>query len=401
MSEAQVRLRRISAIALPIGIAGGVACIAGFIFDREQFFHSYLFGWFFWFGFPISCLGILLIHHLLGGAWGAVTRRFFEAGQATLPLTALLFIPLLFGLSDNYIWVRPASVAADPALAHKTPYLNVPFFIARAVVYFVIWIALAMVVNRKSHQQDQTTDPAPSAQLELLSAPALILFFLTTTFAFFDWLMSLEPHWYSTIYGLVIAAGQGVGSMALIIIMASAMAKSDARLSQALVPQRFHDLGTLLFTFVFFWAYLQFSQLVIIWYGNLKHEIPWYLHRIDGIWTFLTTLLFVIHFVVPFVLLLFRDLKRSQRKLVQIATLLLVARLIDTYWLIIPDLRSGEFPVRWTDFAVLAGIGGIWTAAFARNLGRYELLPARAPGIEKAFEPVLGQPAAHSAGGTP
>ena len=302
-------LKRTIRVALAMGVAGAIASVVGLFVDRERFFHSYLFAWFFWLGFPLGCIGILLIHHLLGGAWGIVTRRLFEAGAATMPLMALLSVPLLFGLPINYIWAQPGSAAADPKIAHKLPYLNVPFFVGRTIFYFAIWIALAWMLNRESRKQDSTSDPKPTNRLEVFSAPGLIVFILTTTFASMDWLMSLEPHWYSTIYGWMVVSGQALGAMALIIVLSAGLSQTDPILERVFTAQRFQDLGTLLFTFVFFWAYLAYSQLVIIWSGNLKHEIPWYLRRIAPGWTFVTASLFVLQFVLPFTLLLFRALK--------------------------------------------------------------------------------------------
>jgi len=211
--------------------------------------------------------------------------------------------------------------------------------------------------------------------------------------------MSLEPHWYSTIYGLIVVAGQAVGAMSLIIVFTARLSRTDPVLERAFTPQRFHDLGTLLFTFVFFWAYLAYSQLVIIWSGNLTHEIPWYLHRIGGGWTYVTLAFFMLQFVLPFTLLLFRAFKRNKRTLCQIAWIALVAHAIDTYWLIAPDFSSNGFSPHWLDLAAFAGVGGIWIFVFAWRLSRYELLPLRAPGLEEALHPLA--PPVLETGGTP
>jgi hypothetical protein len=385
MTEASIgRLRRISGVSWIVAGAGIVALVAGLLADRTQFFHAYLFGWFFWFGLSAGSLGILLLHHLLGGAWGAITRRFFEAAVALLPLTALLFIPLLFGLRENYPWARLEEVAADPKLVHKLPWLNATFFFVRSAIYFVVWIALGTVLTRASRKQDAEPAPRPLARLELLSAPALIGYFLTLTFASIDWLMSLEPHWSSTIYGLVGIAGQAAGSMAFVIVLAAAMTRTDPQVASAYSAKRFQDLGTLLFTFVFFWAYLEYSQLIVIWFGNLKHEIPWYLHRIDGAWSVVTLALFVLHFVVPFTLLLFRRLKQNKTSLARVAWLVLAAHLIDTYWLIVPDFQRGGVEFHWLDIAAVVAVGGIWLGAFAHRLRQHELLPQREPELSGA-----------------
>jgi hypothetical protein len=385
MTEASIgRLRRISGVSWIVAGAGIVALVAGLLADRTQFFHAYLFGWFFWFGLSAGSLGILLLHHLLGGAWGAITRRFFEAAVALLPLTALLFIPLLFGLRENYPWARLEEVAADPKLVHKLPWLNATFFFVRSTIYFVVWIALGTVLTHASRKQDAEPAPRPLARLELLSAPALIGYFLTLTFASMDWLMSLEPHWSSTIYGLVAIAGQAAGSMAFVIVLAAAMTRTDPQVASAYSAKRFQDLGTLLFTFVFFWAYLEYSQLIVIWFGNLKHEIPWYLHRIDGGWSIATLALFVLHFVVPFTLLLFRRLKQNKASLARVAWLVLAAHLMDTYWLIVPDFQRGGIEFHWLDIAAVVALGGIWLGAFAHRLRQHELLPQREPELSSA-----------------
>jgi hypothetical protein len=366
--------------ALAIGIGSMGLALAGTIVAPQQFFRSYLVAYLFWFGIALGSLAILMIYHITGGAWGAVIRRVLESATRTMPLLALLFIPLLFGLPDLYEWARPEEVAHDPILQHKSAYLNVPFFLARAAFYFLVWCIFAWFLSRWSQAQDETGDPAWVRRLENLSRGGLAALGITVTFASIDWAMSLEPHWYSTIYGILIAGGQILAAMAFVIPVAALLA-DDGPLSGVISAEQFHDLGKLMLAFVMLWAYFSFSQYLIIWSGNLTEEIPWYLRRLQGGWQWVGLALVVFHFAIPFVILLSRSLKRNARRLALVAMALVVMRFVDTFWLITPAFSPAAFSVHWMDLATVVGLGGIWLSAFVWQLKGRPLVPLNDPSL--------------------
>jgi hypothetical protein len=375
-------LRRAQKLALLVGILGLVACFLRF--DARQAFQSYLLGYVFWILLPLGSLAILMLHHLVGGGWGFVIRRLLEAATRTFPVMAVLFVPLLFGIGELYPWADLDQVASDPHLEHKTPYLNQGFFVTRAVLYFVIWGALTLALNRWSARQDNTDDPALVRRLQGLSGVGLVLFGLTTTFASIDWVMSLEPLWFSTIFGAIFIVG-GTLSALLVMILTLAALHRQAPLDKVVTPTHFHDLGKLLLTFVMLWAYIAFSQYLIIWSGNTAEEAAWYVKRQEGGWQHVALILIVFHFAVPFILLLSRQRKRQARSLARLAWGLLLLRFVDVFWLVCPAFRPSVFVLDWLDIVAPVGIGGIWTAFFLRELNKRPLLPLKDP----RFEPML------------
>ena len=384
-NTAPPHVERARLIALAIGALSLALCAFGGIRNPTQFFRSYLVAYLFWVGIALGCAAIVMLHHLVGGGWGFVIRRLLEAGTRTFLLLAALFVPLVFGLSKLYRWAQPAAVAADPLLQYKAPYLNPRFFIARTVIYFVVWILLAYFLNRWSFEQDRTANPALTTRLEALSGPGLILYGLTVTFASVDWAMSLEPHWFSTIYGMLFMMVQALGAMALVIVVVMLLAHTEP-LAGVILPGQLNDLGNLLLTFVMLWAYLGFSQFLIIWSGNLREEIPWYLRRATGGWAVLAVILIVLHFAVPFFLLLQRSVKRRVRVLGVVAAGLILMSLVDVYWLIVPGFGESGPRLHWMDVLAPIGIGGIWIAAFLWQLGSKPLLPLHDPRFAEAFE---------------
>ena len=366
--------RRIQRGALIAGVVGLVLCVIGALFDLDQFFQSYLWAYLFWLGIAAGCFGIMLLQHLAGGRWGVVIRRFLESGAMTLPLMALLFIPLLFGLQSLYVWARPEAVQADEILQHKQPYLNVPFFIIRALLYFAIWSGLALLLNRWSLQQDRTADPNLSRRFRLLSGPGLVIYMLTMTFASFDWAMSLDPHWYSTIYGALFIIGQGLTTLAFVITVAAFLSDSKP-LSEVATADLFNDLGNLLLAFVMLWAYMSFSQFLIIWSGNLPEEVVWYIERTTGGWAWIPPFLIIFHFALPFLLLLLRSTKRRPRVLARVAVFVILVHLVNLFWLVMPAFHPDGLHVHWLDLAAPVGIGGLWITAFLWVLQRRPLLP--------------------------
>jgi hypothetical protein len=376
------RLQRTSLIA-------GVVCLAltaiGLFVDPGQFFRSYLYAYLYTLGLSVGCLGILLLHNTVGGKWGIVIRRILESGTRTFPLMAVLLIPILFGMTSLYLWARPEIAAHDKAIQFKSGYLNVPFFMVRMVIYFGIWMLYSWILNRKSLEQDRTGDPGLILRMRQISAPGLVVFFLTATFAFVDLIMSLEPEWFSTIYGAMFIIGQSLETIAFVIALLVILAKRPP-LSEILTERHFHDLGNLMLAFTILWMYLSFSQFLIIWSGNLPEEIPWYLRRLTGGWGAIAVILLIFHFFVPFVILLNRFVKRNPSLLQWVAVLMIVVRLVDVYWIVEPAFYQDEFPLHrqvfqlhWLDFVAPIGLLGIWVAFFVWQLKRFPIVPIRDP----------------------
>jgi hypothetical protein len=358
-------------------IAGGLAlvlCFIGWFFNSGDFFRAYLIAYVFWIGIPLGCLGILMIHHLVGGTWGFVIQRCLEAAVRTFPIMFLLFLPLLFGLPDLFVWARPDVVAADPVLREKAAYLNVPFFFGRAVIYFAIWITVGFFLSRWSQAQERSADPVFIERLQTLSGPGLVLYGLTVTFSAIDWLMSLEPHWYSTIFGMIFMVSHGLIALTFVIVAAYFLSRREA-LRQIVAPWVLQDLGNLLLAFVMLWAYLSFSQFLLIWVENLQHEIPWYLHRLTGGWAAIGLALIVLQFALPFVLLLSRAVKRKPVALAAVASAVALMHFIELFWFVAPTFHPDGFSLHWMIIVAPFGIGGIWLWSFFSCLKDRSLLP--------------------------
>jgi hypothetical protein len=387
-ASSQPGLDRLQWRALIAGAVGLLLCLLGVYLDPVQFFRSYLVAYLFWLSIPLGCLAILMIHHLVGGTWGAVIRRVLEAATHTLPLLLVLFVPLFFGLRDVYSWANPEVVAQDPALQHKSAYLNIRFFLLRFAGYFAIWLAVAYLLSRGTRRQEEAPDPATEEsvrrRLRLLSGPGIALYGLTVTFAAVDWMMSLEPLWYSTIYGLRVATAQLLAGLAWAIVVTWWLADREP-LMEVVTPDHFQDLGNFLLTFVMAWIYVAFSQYLVIWSGNLPEEIPWYLRRGSGSWGWVALGLLLFHFIVPFVLLLARPLKRRASLLAALAAGLLFVHLVELCWLVMPAFYPAGLSVHWLDIVAPVGVGGLWTALFLWQLKRRSLLPL-APNLQGSHE---------------
>jgi hypothetical protein len=378
------QFKRIQLFSLVAGIAGLLLCGYGASISTAQFFQSYLFGYLFWIGIALGSLALVALHHLVGGGWGFTIQRVLEAITKTLPLMIVFFIPFFFGMKELYLWARPEAVAADEILQHKALYLNTTFFWIRAAAYFAIWTVFIFLMNKWSREQDRTGEPATTRRMQMLGGPALLVYVLTVTFASVDWVMSLDPHWFSTIYGIIFAVAQGLASLAFSIIIVAALA-SQKPLSEHVTSKQFHDLGTLLLAFVMLWAYVAFSQFLIIWSGNLPEEIPWYIQRTHGGWGVIGALLVILHFALPFVLLLMRSVKRRANVLIKVAVLIVIMRLVDLFWIVAPNFHPESFSIHWLDIAAPLGIGGIWIAVFLRQLQALPLLPMNDPRFHEAF----------------
>lgn len=380
-------LNRIQQRALIIGSLGLAGGAVGLLTNPAQFYQSWLIGFIFCLGLALGSLGLLMLQHLSGGQWGLVGRRIFEAASRTLPLLALFFIPVLFGMEKLFKWAKPEVAQNDAIIQAKAPYLNVPFFTGRAVLYFLFWILCAWLLSKWSAAQDrgeEGTTRAGMVRFRTLSAPALLFLVLTITFATTDWVMSLDPHWFSTIWGLLFTAGFGLSALALTIAVL-AWVGPVGEFAGILTKRHYHDLGKLLLAFTMLWAYLNFSQFLIIWSGNLPEEIPWYIERMRGGWGVIAILLIVGHFFLPFLLLLSQDLKKNPRLLAGVAVFILAMRLLDTIFLIGPTFAHEGFPIHWMDIAVPVGLAGVWTFLFARYLRSRALMPLNDPYLKEAF----------------
>ncbi len=373
-------LHRVQRTSLLVGGAALGLCALDAMISPQQFFRSYLVAYLFWLGIGIGSMAILMIHHIAGGAWGAVIRRLLECATRTLPLMALLFLPLLFGMHSLYEWARPEVVAHDPLLQHKSAYLNIPFFAARAVFYFAVWLTFTTFLNRWSLQQDGSDDPAVARRLEYLSRGGLLAIGLTMSFAAVDWVMSLEPHWYSTIYGILIMGGQILNAMAFVIAVAVLLVDRGP-LGKVIGAEQFHDLGKLLLAFVMLWAYFAFSQFLIIWSANLPEEIPWYLSRMRGGWQVVGIAIILFHFVLPFLILLSREVKRRANLLALVALTVMAMRFVDLFWLVTPAFSPAHFTVHWMDAATLVGVGGVWLWVFIWQLQGRSLVAIHDPSL--------------------
>ncbi len=382
MSEPNVLIERISRsqrTSLIIGIAGLAATFAGLAVNKTQFTYSWFYGSLFWAGISAGALGLYLLNNVVGGNWGAIIRRFLEASAKVLPYT---FIPLAIAfylpgaMHTLFPWVRPEFIK-DPAVAHKIAYLNPQGFTIRFVVYLLFWTFIGYRLCRQTDLQDKTKDHAEGVAIQVrmrqFSAPMLLLFVLTSTFAFFDWVMSLEPTWYSTIYGAMYLIGQVLAMLALAIILLVRYSDHSPFQETINMPVT-HDLGNLMLAFTMVWAYLSFSQFLITWAGNLPEEIQWYQRRFTHGWGYVAWTVAVFHFCVPFFILLHRFVKRNPKLLYKVCVYMFFMRFLDVFWLSQPPLRP-ELSVSWMDLTALAGIGGIWFFLFFGQLKSRPLLP--------------------------
>jgi len=372
-NERRLRLLRGGLVA---GVVALGVCVAGAFFDSQQFFRAYLSAYLLVLGLGLGSMVVLMIYHLTGGAWGFLLRRTLEAAARTLPLLALLFIPIGFGLAELYPWARPEAVEASKNLQHKAIYLNVPFVCVRAALFFVLWIGTALLLNVWSRRQDHQDSPHLAERMAGLSGPGLVIYGLCITFASVDWVMSLQPEFHSTIFAPIIASGQLLSAFAVAVITFTWLAEGPP-VVEFVARESLNDIGNLLFTFLVIWAYMVFFQFMLIWIANLPREVAWYLPRSQGGWIWVTWALVVFHLIVPFFLLLSRDVKRNPTALAQVAGLILVTQLAFDYWQVQPNFSGTGLADHWMDFLMPVGLGGLWLANFLWELPRYPLLPLR------------------------
>jgi hypothetical protein len=376
MESIQPQLERVQRRAFLAGAIAVVLCVIFGFLNKEQFLRSYLFAYIYWLTIPLGCTAILMLHNMTGGWWGYPIRRLLEAGTRTFALMAVLFVPVWLGMSHLYPWVQTPI---------KTWYLNPRFFTVRAVIYFGIWLTLSHFLNKWSSEQDKTGDPKLLTRLETISAPGLILWGIAVTYASIDWVMSLDPHWFSTMFGMIFMIIGALGAMSFVIFVLRMLSEYEP-VKAIVTASQFNDLGNLLLTFVMLWAYLSFSQFIIIWAGNLKNEAPWYLTRAFGAWALIAVFLILLNFAIPFLLLLQRPMKRNLGALSMISGMLIVMGFLNVYWLIMPSLESDGPHFHPTDFLALIGIGGLWVGTFFWQLRKWPMLPQHDPRFEGALQ---------------
>jgi hypothetical protein len=378
--------------SLVIGLIFSAVAVAGAFFRPDEFFRGYLLAYMAWLGVTLGSMVILMIRHLTGGGWGTVIRRILGAAMRCVPLMTVLFVPILFGLPRLYIWARPLDTIADKHLQEHLrqitkSYLSVNGFIVRAAIYFVIWNFLSFFLTKWSREQDQPP-VRDNSRFKVLSGPGLILYAFTVSFAAIDWVMSIDPSWISTIYGLLILIGQLLSAMCFAVVVERILVDFKP-MSDWLKPDFVQDHGKWMLTFIMVWAYFSFSQWLIIWAGNLPEEITWYMRRLNGGWGYVGLWLVVFHFAVPFVILLSRSFKRDIRRMVWLASWMLLMRYLDLFWHIEPDF-SPRLSVTWADVVLPVAMGGLWMWFFFRNLNSMPLLPIHDVDANEVLEPVHG-----------
>lgn len=373
-----------------VGLVGAVASVAAAFMAPDSFYSAYLTVYVAALSLSLGCLAIVMLYHLVGGAWGTVIRRIMEAGMMTLPLMAILFLPIFFNLRRLFDWARPEEVAKDPKLIDIThTYLYAGGIFWRFLIYFALWVGMAWLLSRWSSQQDYPESEGRSTlRFRALSAPGLVIYSLTFSFAIIDWVMSLQARWISTIYGLIFIAGAALAAFSFAVVIEHILGKRKP-MSEYLTATEVHDHGKFMLAFVMVWAYFNFSQWLIYWAGNLPEEIPWFLRRINNGWGWVAMLLVLGHFAYPFARLLSRNFKRDSGSLVWLAAWVLFIRVVDIYWHVEPaaSLHHDAFHMNWAMLAVLPGIGGLWMAYFFRNLRSRPMLALYSPQTLRLMEP--------------
>jgi hypothetical protein len=387
-------VRKIYQRSLIVGVVFSIAAIILAITNPDQFYRGYLLGFLCWLGVSLGSMSIVMIRHLTGGGWGMVIRRILGAAMRTLPLLAILFIPIIIAVVQHriYPWAMPTESVQDPYIREhlekhsfiKAAYLNQTGFIIRAVIYFVIWNVLSFLLSMWSRQTDRPGAPDNTQKFKAVAGPGLILYAFTISFAAIDWVMSLDPSWISTIFGLIILIGEVLSAMCFAVVVERILVNYKP-MSEMLKPDFVHDHGKWMLTFIMMWAYFSFSQWLIIWAGNLPNEITFYTKRLSFGWGKVGLFLALFHFAVPFAILLSRPFKRNIRKLVWLAIWLMLMRWVDLFWIIEPNFMQG-LGITIADVVVPIAIGGFWLAYFYRNLGSLPLLPAYDPSAGEVLE---------------
>jgi hypothetical protein len=381
-------------------LIGKVSLIVGIIFlafsgygyfqDKTNFFLNYLTAFVFWLSVALGALFFIMIHHITGANWSTVLRRISENIAATMPLMVILFIPILFGIHELYEWshpelVDPNSAQFDKIIYGKSGFLNIPFFYIRTAVYLIVWTWLALSLRKKSLVQDNGHNDKITSSFKKLSAQGIILFAITITFASFDWLMSLDPHWFSTIFGVYIFSGSLLAFLCFLVIMLTYHRKNNA-FNNIFTIEHYHDIGKLIIAFIIFWAYMAFSQYFLIWYANLPEENYWFLYRWENSWKYISLLIIFGHFVLPFIALITRIAKRSVIFMSAVSIWILVMHYLDLYWLVLPTHHRDGIHFNFYDIAPLLGIGGLFVWYFWRLHSSKPVIPVSDPSLGNSIE---------------
>jgi hypothetical protein len=372
------QMERVQRNALFVGLVALLVSLIQLFMNPSHFWQSYLFAYIFWAGLALGCLGVFFLHNVVGGNWGVAIRRLMEAGLQTLWMFVLFAIPIFFALGVLYKWTDASYRAEHFAVGHKAAYLNPTWFIIRTLLYFAIWLFSGLRILKMANEHDRTGDPALFKRIKARSAPALLVFVLTTTYAFIDWIMSLEPDWYSTIYGWMFTVGEVLLTFSFLVAVLVLLSKREP-FASFLTRQHYHDIGNLMLAFTMLWAYMSFAQFLIIWAENLPDEIPWYVRRFSGGWGYIAWTISIFMFCVPFFILLQTRIKRNPRALRTVAIWIILMRVLDVFWIVAPAWRQRGLEVYWTDLVALIGLGGIWLAYFIRNLKARPLLASNDP----------------------
>ncbi|MEO6050183.1 MAG: hypothetical protein ABIP78_02485 [Pyrinomonadaceae bacterium] len=391
---APAEINRLRTLALGIGGIALIIWAVGAYFNTEQALRSWLLGFIFWGGICIGSLGVLMLQYLTGGAWGLVIRRIVEASSRTLPVVFLIFIPLAIGVYTHSFYEWTHLPPTDHAIEARGIYLLPWFWIVRSVIYFSLWGVMVHLLNKWGAAQDKTTTVEESRLLleraSRFSGPTMVIYALVVTFAVVDWVMTLDPHWFSTMWGLLFVAGWALSCFCFTVVVLAFLV-DKAPMNSVLGKRHFHDLGKLMLALVMVWAYFNFSQFLIIWSGNLPEETTWYLTRWKGGWVYVAVSLILLHFAFPFLLLLKQDFKRRPVYLASIALFILFMRLVDMFYQIAPSYRvspgvleQGAFYVSWLDFVGVIAIGGIWVWWFCGELLKRPIVPVKDPYFEEA-----------------
>jgi hypothetical protein len=380
--------RRLALLAGAAGAAGLLLTLAGgFVSGPRRALFAYLVALVYWLGIALGALLLLGALHASNARWSVVMRRFVETVPLVVPAFVLLFLPVVLGMRHLYPWFDPHALTGELAHAveHKTPYLNSTGFVVRAVVYFVVWIAAAVLLRGWSVRQDSAGGVTLSLWQRRLGAGSIPFVGFAMTFAAFDWMMSLDPRFYSTIFGVYWFAGSFVSAFAVTIIAANATRADATGFGHYLNADHFHALGKFLLAFTAFWGYVAFSQFMLIWIANIPEEVPWYILRINGGWRWVGAFLALFHFLVPFFLLLQRAITRNPRRLAMVAGWILFVHWIDLYWLVMPHLHPDGPRPSLLDLTAFVGVGGVAVAWTVFRMRGVAAVPVRDPYIEDSL----------------
>jgi hypothetical protein len=385
------RLQRLQSTALMMAVAGVVLFVVGWIMDppssqRPGVFTSYLFAYMFWIGVTTGSLALLMLHHVVGGGWGFLIRRLLEAATRLLPVMAVLFVPVVIGLLAFHLYRWHPADPNDHIVHAKAEYLNVPFFLGRAVIYFLIWWGLATVFIRWGRTLDERTDLEAYNRLNVVGGAGLVVYVLTTTFMAVDWIMSLTPDWYSSIFALLVVVSQALATLSLMLFLLTHLLGDKPLLAEA-PSGYFRDLGNLMLAFTMLWGYMSFSQYLITYSGNLAEEVGWYIDRRQGNWGIISLALIPFHFFLPFLILLIGSrIKRNPARLAKVALFLIAMRFIDLFWWVAPTFRN-HLSISAADLGAPLMIGGIWLWLWAGQVRDRYLVPLHDPRLEGALQP--------------